>query len=402
MQNDGAPGKAAKGAIPNLALATIAFAVCFSAWGMIAPLAPKLQDKLLLSDMQTSILIAIPVVLGSVLRIPAGMMTDRLGGRVMFGALLAYTAGAGILVGAANSYAMLLVAGLFLGVAGTSFAVGIPFVAQWFPKSRHGFALGVYGMGNIGTAVAAFLIPYLYTRQNQMTAGIGVAAMAAIGAAAWFMLARNAPLKEKPVPVRYREVLGFGLPMWRLSLFYFVTFGGFVAMAIFLPKLLKDWFDLSLTEAGLRAAGFTLVATAARPLGGLLADRFGGSRVLTVAFLGIGLDAIGLVWEASDPSIVPVTICCLTMAMFLGLGNGAVFKLVPQMFPNATGAVTGIVGAAGGLGGFFPPLVMGVVKQATGDYVLAFVFLVAFAWLCAGQAQMLSEKDSSGQLAAVA
>jgi NNP family nitrate/nitrite transporter-like MFS transporter len=177
--------------------------------------------------------------------------------------------------------------------------------------------------------------------------------------------------------------------MWQLSLFYFVTFGGFVAMAIFLPKLLKDWFDYSLTDAGLRAAGFTLVATACRPIGGWLADRVGGASVLTVALILVGVDAAGLAWQAPDPDIVPVTIFCLTMAGFLGLGNGAVFKMVPQEFPQTTGGVTGIVGAAGGLGGFFPPLVMGVVKDATGTFTLGFVFLVAFAWACALQAHYL-------------
>ena len=161
-------------------------------------------------------------------------------------------------------------------------------------------------------------------------------------------------------------------------------------MAIFLPKLLTDWFDYSLTDAGLRAAGFTVLATAARPIGGWLADRIGGSHRADRVFAGVGFDAIGLSWQASDPAIVPVTIFCLTMAVFLGLGNGAVFKLVPVYFPHSTGAATGIVGAAGGLGGFFPPLVMGIVKDATGEFVLGFVFLVAFAWICAGLAAGLA------------
>lgn len=391
MNSTGTAESARKGSVANLALATLAFAVCFTAWGMIAPLAPKLQDKLLLSDTETAILIAIPVLLGSVLRIPVGMITDRVGGRLTFSFLLIYAVGAALLVGVANSYALLLIAGFFLGIVGTSFAIGIPFAAQWYPKSRHGFALGVFGMGNIGTAVAAFLVPYVYTRQGQFAAGALIAAIAAVGAVLWFAFARNAPV-EKPPPTKYGEVFRYGLPMWRLSLFYFVTFGGFVAMAIFLPKLLRDWFDFTLANAGLRAAGFTLVATAARPVGGWLSDRLGPTRVLAFAFIGVGIDAIGLSWQASDPTIVPTTIICLTMAACLGLGNGAVFKMVPEMFPNATGAVTGIVGAVGGLGGFFPPLVLGIVKDATGTYALGFVFLVAFAWACAGQALAMSER----------
>ncbi len=372
----------ARDANRNLILATIAFALCFSAWGMLAPLAPKLQDDLGLSNTETAVMISVPVILGSLLRIPLGLITDRFGGRLLFGTMLAYSAGAALLVGFASSYAALLGAGFLLGAAGAAFAVGVPFVAEWFPKERQGYALGIYGIGNIGTAVAAFSIPAIRNATSQAVAGIVFAVVIAAYAVIWFSLSREAAV-ERP-RTRYGEVLRAGWRLWRLAFFYFVTFGGFVAMAIFLPKLLKDWFDYSLTDAGLRAGGFTVVATAARPLGGWLSDRVGASRVLMVSFLGVGLDAAGLAWQASDPSIVPVTIFCLTMAGFLGLGNGAVFKMVPAEFPQATGAATGIVGAAGGLGGFFPPLVMGVVKDATGEFVLGFVFLVVFACMCAG------------------
>jgi NNP family nitrate/nitrite transporter-like MFS transporter len=279
----------------------------------------------------------------------------------------------------------MLGAGFLLGTAGASFAVGIPFVAQWYPPKKQGMALGVYGVGNIGTAVAAFSVPAIRDSAGPVAAGLLFAAVIGAYGLLWMSLARQAPHAE-PKKTKYMEVLGAGWRLWRLSLFYFVTFGGFVAMAIFLPKLLKDWFDLTTTDAGLRAAGFTVIATAARPLGGWLADRIGGEKVLMISFFGVGLDAVGLSWQASDPSIVPTTIFCLTMAFFLGLGNGAVFKLVPREFPDATGAATGIIGAAGGLGGFFPPLVLGVVKDSTGDFVLAFVLLVAFAWMCAGLA----------------
>jgi NNP family nitrate/nitrite transporter-like MFS transporter len=378
----------APGAGRNLALATLAFALCFAAWGMIAPVAPDIQDELGLSNTQTSIMIAIPVILGSLLRIPLGLLTDRIGGRTVFTGMLFYSAAAAALVGfadEASSYAAMLGAGFLLGTAGASFAVGIPFVAQWYPPKKQGMALGVYGVGNIGTAIAAFSVPAIRDSAGPIVAGLVFAAVIAVYGVIWMSVARQAP-NVTPKKTKYREVLGAGWRLWRLSLFYFVTFGGFVAMAIFLPKLLKDWFDLTTTDAGLRAAGFTIVATLARPIGGWLSDRIGGEKVLAVAFFGVGLDAVGLSWQASDPSIVPTTIFCLTMAFFLGLGNGAVFKLVPREFPDATGAATGIIGAAGGLGGFFPPLVLGIVKDSTGDFVLAFVLLVAFAWMCAGLA----------------
>ena len=261
----------------------------------------------------------------------------------------------------------------------------MPFVAEWYPGPRQGFAVGVYGVGNIGTAVAAFSVPSIRDAASQEVAGLVFGIVIAAFGVLWWIAARDAPTPRHEPP-DYREVLRSGWDLWRLALFYFVTFGGFVAMAVFLPKLLTDWFDFKLTDAGLRAAGFTVLATGARPIGGWLSDRYGGRPVLTAAFAAIGLDAVGLSWQASGPDIVWVTIFSLTMAASLGIGNGAVFKLVPQFFPRTKGAVTGIVGAAGGLGGFFPPLVMGTVKQATGDFVLGFVFLVAFAWLCAGLA----------------
>lgn len=366
---------------------------------MLAPIAPDIQDELELSNIQTLVMISIPVVLGSLLRIPLGLLTDRIGGRRVFGFMLVYSAGAALLVGFASSYAALLGAGFLLGVAGASFAVGVPFVAEWVEPKRQGFALGVYGMGNVGTAVAAFSVPAIRDSAGQEVAGLVFAAVIGLYALLWWSIARDLPGRE-PKRQPYREVLRQRWDLSRLSLFYFVTFGGFVAMALFLPKLLTDWFDLSLTDAGLRAAGFTLVATGARPLGGLLADRIGGSRVLALVFVGVGIDAIGLSWQATDPSIAPVTAFCLTMALFLGLGNGAVFKLVPTFFPRATGAATGIVGAAGGLGGFFPLLLLGIVKDATGEFTLGFVLLVAFAWMCAGMAVALLEPGQAPEAAA--
>jgi NNP family nitrate/nitrite transporter-like MFS transporter len=386
-------GSRAAGPNRELALATLAFLLCFAAWGMLAPIAPKLQDQLGLSETQTAIMIAIPVVLGSLLRIPLGRITDRVGGHVMFTGMLIYAAVPPLLVGAADSYPMLLLAGFLLGVAGASFAIGVPFVSRWFPAGRQGWALGIYGVGTAGTALSAFTMPRLMEGPGRGTAGVIYGIVLAAFALVWFVAARNAP-GPRPAHPPFREVLRSGPAMWQLALFYFVTFGGFVAMAIYLPKLLHGWFGYSLTDAGLRAGGFVLVAAVfARPLGGWLADRVGGYAVLTLAFFGVGCDAIGLAWQASDPAIVPVTIFCLSMAVFLGLGNGAVFKLVPHLFPKTTGAVTGIVGAAGGLGGFFPPLVLGVVKDQTGTYVLAFVFLVAFAWMCAGLCSMLVGRD---------
>jgi len=363
----------------NLVLATLAFAVAFVGWSLIAPLGKRFQDDLDLTNTRTLMLTAVPVVLGSLLRIPVGALTDRLGGRVMFPVVLGISAIPAAIFGFVEGYAALIVVGFFLGIAGSSFAVGVPFVAGWYPKERQGFALGVYGMGNIGTAVAAFSAPAIVDWLGREALGIVAAILLVATAVVFYSMAEDPP---RGPAVDYGAVLRSGWKLWRLALLYFVTFGGFVAMAVFLPKLLRDWFDISLTNAGLRAAGFTVVATFARPVGGFLSDRIGSATVLVVAFVGAGLDAAWLAHISSDPTWLPVTIACLTLAAFLGLGNGAVFKAVPLDFPEATGAATGIVGAAGGIGGFFPPVVMGIVKDHFDTYALGFIGLLVFALVC--------------------
>lgn len=368
-----------RSATRNLVLATSAFAVAFVGWSLIAPLAKRFQDDLDLSNTRTLMLTAVPVVLGSLLRIPVGALTDRLGGRVMFPIVLGVSAIPAAIFGFVDGYAALIVVGFFLGIAGSSFAVGVPFVAGWYAKERQGFALGVYGMGNIGTAVAAFGAPAIVDWLGREALGIVAAVLLLATAFLFYRMAEDPP---RGPDVHYGAVLRAGWRLWRLALLYFVTFGGFVAMAVFLPKLLRDWFDISLTNAGLRAAGFTVVATFARPVGGYLSDRIGPATVLVVVFIGAGLDAAWLAMISDDPTWVPVTIACLTLAGFLGLGNGAVFKAVPRDFPDATGAATGIVGAAGGLGGFFPPVVMGIVKDHFDTYALGFVGLLLFTVVC--------------------
>ncbi len=381
----------------NLVLATVAFAVAFVGWSLISPLAKTFQDDLDLSNTRTLLLTAVPVVLGSLMRIPAGILTDRVGARLMFPALLVVSAVPAAAFGFVDGYWALIVVGFFLGIAGASFAIGVPFVAGWYPRERQGFALGVYGMGNIGTAVAAFGAPAIVDLLGREALGI-VAAALLVATAIMFRRLALEPERHGP-PAHYADVLRAGWRLWRLALLYFVTFGGFVAMAVFLPKLLQDWFDLSRTDAGLRAAGFTVVATLARPVGGLLSDRVGAATVLAVVFALVGLDALALALLSGDPTIVPVTIACLTLAGFLGLGNGAVFKAVPQEFPSSTGAATGIVGAAGGLGGFFPPIVMGIVKDHFDTYALGFVGLLVFTGICLAVALRMRTPAARGAVA---
>jgi NNP family nitrate/nitrite transporter-like MFS transporter len=360
----------------NLVLATVAFALCFMAWSLIAPFAKTFQTDLDLSYTETLLLTAVPVVLGSLLRIPLGYLTDRHGGRVVFTALLVFSALPAILFGYADGYWALIGVGFLLGVAGASFAVGVPFVAGWYGRERQGFALGVYGMGNVGTAIAFFGAPPVSNHWGRSTVGWVTAIGLLATAAAFWLFARDAPARG--TPARYAEVLRAGWRLYRLAFFYFITFGGFVAMGFLLPTLLQDWFDYSRGEASIRAAGFIIAATLARPAGGWVSDRTGAFPVLVLAFAGIAIDAAVLAALAPTPRIVPITVACLTLGVFLGAGSGAVFKLVPGEFPENPGAAAGVVGAAGGLGGFFPPIFVGLVKDAEGTYTYGFVGLLVF------------------------
>ncbi len=366
--------------MPNrqLALGTISFTVCFAAWGLISAFAPRFRELLHLTASQTALLIAVPVILGSLARIPMGLLTDRYNGRAVFTALLLFSAIPPLLVPWAGSYTGLVGVALLLGMAGSSFAVGVGFVSRWFAAERQGSALGIYGLGNAGQSAAVFLGPVLAARIGMDQVFRGVAVLLVIWAVVFFLAARNSPVEVRPKPLSAMlGVLGRERLAWVLSSFYFLTFGGFVAFSIYLPSLLKDEFGLHPADAGLRTAGFVILATALRPLGGWLSDRIGGARVLSVIFFGIVPFALLLAW----PSMLPFTVGALGCAALLGLGNGAVFKLVPQYFPADTGTVTGLVGAMGGLGGFFPPLLLGFFRDTTGAVWPGFVLLAGTAGL---------------------
>ena len=374
-----------RGPTVQLTLATVAFVACFYAWALLGPLGPDLQESIGLSDFETSAIVAVPVLLGSIMRIPLGWLTDRRGGRRVFTALMVYTPLP--LIGLAlfhDSLAAVLLFGLLLGFAGASFAIGVPFVNGWYPPQRQGFALGIYGAGMGGTVLAGLTAPSIADEWGLAAPFWVAAAVVAIVCAVFWLLARDAPRPggRGPAPGMFAALSVFrgSGRAWALTLFYFLAFGGFVAMFLYLPKLLTGVHDLTKADAGARAAGFALLAVLARPTGGWLSDRIGAARVLLISFTGVAVCAALL--AAAYTAMVPLTICCLTMAVALGLGTGAVFKLVPEWFPDRVGSVTGVVGAAGGLGGFFPPLVMGIVKSATGGYAVGFVLLAIVALAC--------------------
>ena len=363
-----------------LFLSTTAFAVSFAVWGLLAALAPTFTQLYNLSATEKSVMIAVPVLLGSIGRLFAGLAADKFGGKIVFSALLVFSAVPAIAIGFSTSFNQLLFFGLLLGVAGTTFPVGVGFTSRWFPPEKQGAALGVYGMGNIGQSIAVFGAPVLAAQIGDWrTVFFIFAAVALIWGILFYVMAEQSPTAVRPktlaeslAPLKTSKIA------WVLSLFYFLTFGGFVALALYMPTLLREIFALSPTDAGARTAGFVVLATLMRPIGGILADKFGGDRILVIVFLAIAILAVFL----SSVSIVPFTIGALGCAAALGLGNGAVFKLVPQYFPKETGTVTGLVGAFGGLGGFFPPIELGIVKDQFGSYTLGFVLLSVFSLLC--------------------
>lgn len=368
----------------NLALATWAFAISFWAWNMIAPLGVRYATDLGLSATQKSVLVAVPVLVGSLGRIVAGALTDKLGGRLMFPVLMVLTAPFVLLVafaGNRDSYGLLLLFGFFLGIGGTTFAVGIPFVNAWFEPARRGFATGVFGAGMGGTALSAFFTPRFVNWFGYTTTHVIIAVALVASAVIVWVTMRNSPQwtpsTEPAVP---KLVAAAKLPVtWQMAFLYAVCFGGFVAFSTYLPTYLKDVYEFGLTDAGTRTAGFAIAAVVCRPIGGILADRVGPRTVAAISFAGAAVMAVELSFK---PAVeVPAGVSFVLMAAFLGLGTGGVFAWVAQLAPAArVGAVTGIVGACGGLGGFFPPLVMGATYDEVGhSYTVGLVLLCAVA-----------------------
>lgn len=358
-----------------LALATVAFLANFWAWGLISPLAPAYRVQLGLSPFAVSVLVAAPVLVGSLGRIPLGVLTDRLGGRLVFGVTTLATIVPVVLLAAVNSYPGLLVGGLLLGLGGATFAIGVPFVNAWFPPHRRGLALGIYGMGNVGTAVANFASPRIAAAAGRPWAYLVVAIVLAGVGIGFLLLARDAPGRtpaSQPFTIRVRAALALPATGY-LSALYAVTFGGFVAFGVYLPTYLQSAYRLELTDAATRAAGFVLLATIARPVGGALADRVGGRIVVLTSLAVIAAMAVVV---AFGPPMTIATPAFLIMAVVLGTGSGAVFALLGVLVPGPqVGTVTGLVGAAGGLGGFLPPIIMGLVLQATGSFAIGLMLL---------------------------
>ncbi len=368
----------------NLWLALLAFTITFWAWNLIAPLGVQYAANMGLDATQTSILIATPVIVGSVGRIVTGALTDRYGGRLMFTVLTAASAVPVVLVALAgvwNSYALMIAFGFLLGIAGTTFAIGIPFVNAWYDPSKRGFATGLFGAGMGGTALSAFFTPRMVAWFGYVPTHLVIAgALVAVAVIVWAFMRDSPAWSPNTDPVVPKLAAASKLAItWQMAFLYAVTFGGFVAFSTYLPTYLNNIYSYDLADAGARTAGFAIAAVIARPVGGWLSDRIGPAAVLMISLGGAAVMAVVIAFQ--PPPEIPAGLSFVMMAAFLGLGTGAVFTWVAQRAPAArVGTVTGIVGAAGGLGGYFPPLVMGATYNAeANNYTIGLSLLCATA-----------------------
>ena len=365
---------------PTLLCAFLYFDISFMIWVLVGALANAIVADFPLSSFEKGLLVGTPILGGAILRLVLGVMADRIGARrtAMIGMVLTILP---LLLGWlwADSFGEILVVGLLLGVAGASFAVALPLASRWYKPEQQGLALGIAGAGNSGTSLATLFGPWI-AEQLGWHAVFGLALVPlGIVLCLFVLFAKDSPNQPPPRPLAdYVAVLRLR-DTWYLCFFYAVTFGGFVGLASFLSIFFHDHYGLTAVQAGGLVTLCVIAGSFLRPFGGYLADRVGGISLLTFLFVAVGLILIDL---ATVPPMIWGVILFVTLMGLLGLGNGAVFQLVPQRFPKEIGVVTGIVGATGGLGGFFLPTLFGGVNQLTGSYALAFLFIALMAGGC--------------------
>lgn len=351
---------------------TISLVGGLMAWVILSSLLPFIKEDIALTSTQLAWVTAVPVILGSILRFPFGFWTNRIGARKMFFISFLILLLPIYYLSIARSFFDLILGGLFLGISGAVFSIGVTSLPKYYPKNRHGFVNGIYGVGNIGTAISTFFAPVAANHYGwSTTIRLYLVLMLVIALVNLLLGDREEPKVHVSFSKQFASVYR-NEKLWFLSLFYFITFGSFVAFTIYLPNFLVGHFHLAKVDAGLRTAGFIALATFIRPVGGWMADRLNSLKILMFVFGGITLAGVLLSFM---PSLTIYTIGCLSVAFFAGIGNGTIFKLVPLYFSKQGGIVSGIVSAMGGLGGFFPPLMLTVLFNLTGNYAIGFMAL---------------------------
>lgn len=356
----------------QLPLQTLNLVVGFMVWVIISSLMPFIKEDITIPPDRLAIITAIPVVLGSILRIPFGYYANIIGARLVFLISFILLLFPVYFISISNTVTALIIGGLFLGIGGAVFSVGVTSLPKYYPAERHGFINGIYGIGNIGTAISTFGAPILATQFGWEAAVRCYLVLLLVFIVLNFVLGDRRETKVKTPIIEQVKGIYKNEKLWMISLFYFITFGSFVAFTVYLPNFLVSSFDLNKVDAGLRTAGFIAVATFFRPIGGWLADRFKPLLLLAGTF---GIYTVAAILLAFSPSIELYTLGCLAIALSAGLGNGIIFKLVPFYFHKQAGIANGIVSMMGGLGGFFPPILLALIHSATGQYSIGFMLL---------------------------
>lgn len=373
---------------PTLIMAFLYFDVAFMVWNMLGPLAPIISEKLGLTPAEKGFMVAVPTLAGAVLRLVNGFLVDKIGQKVtgVIGQVVVIVGLATAWIMGVNSLEGAIAVGVVLGFAGAAFAVALPLASRWYPPEHQGKAMGIAGMGNSGTVFAALFAPML-AKMFGWNNVLGIALIPLVLVLiAFVVLVKDSP--DQPPQRSMGEYLAAYFRMlgeadtWWFMLFYFVTFGGFVGLGASLPIFYKDELGLTPIEAGYATAACVFAGSMVRPVGGALADRFGGIRTLSVVY---GLAAVLLVAISSvRPQLVVLFPLFLAVMATLGIGNGAVFQLVPQRFRNQIGVMTGLVGFGGGVGGFYLASSLGLAKQWTGSPSSGFLIFAALALVALG------------------
>jgi NNP family nitrate/nitrite transporter-like MFS transporter len=389
---------------------TLAFTVCFAVWTIFSIIGIRIKQELGLSDTQFGILVATPILTGSLSRIFLGIWSDQYGGRLIYTIQMLITAVAAYLLTMVSTYGMFLVAALGVGLAGGGFSVGITYVSKWFPKERQGTALGIFGMGNVGAAITNFGAPFLLIAMGGKWQGVAqvYAVIMGITAILFYVFSQDDPAlrerREKGIKhASFREQLDplKHLQVWRFSLYYFFVFGAFVALALWLPRYYVGAYGLELKTAGILAACYALPGSIFRALGGWLSDRVGARRVMYWTFFASIVCTFILSYPATDYVVagiqgpiafniaIPLWFFVMTtivLGFFMSLGKAAVYKHIPVYYPDNVGSVGGIVGLIGGLGGFVLPITFGVMNDLISVWTSCFMLLtvittIALIWM---------------------
>ena len=381
-----------------LAVSTLAFTVCFMVWMMFGVIGIALQKQLHLSATEFGLLTAVPVLSGSLIRVPLGIWTDRYGGRIVMTVLMALTVPAIWCMAYATQFWHFLVIGLFVGLAGGAFSVGTPYVARWFPKSRQGMAMGVYGAGNSGAAVNKFIAPALLVAGGWMLVPKVYAVIMLAAVVLFWLFSAHDPRHLVSSKLSFGEQLQVlkDPRVLKYCQYYSIVFGGYVALALWMVQYYVGEYGLDIRVAALLPACFSLPGGVLRAIGGMLADRYGAHKVTWWVMWVSWICLFLLSYPQTSFSIATIdgpkhfhlglnvyvfTALMGVLGVAFAFGKASVFKYISDDFPTNIGAISGVVGLAGGLGGFVLPILFGVLLDLTGIRASAFMLLYGVVWV---------------------